>query len=95
MGAPAPVPDAGDVQPVEQDLRDRIITGLVTGVPMLALGVAAWRPDRQQSRLLVSADGGGASRVLRDGSTPSAWAACGARVATLVYWRRSRGGERS
>jgi stearoyl-CoA desaturase (delta-9 desaturase) len=35
--------DAGDVQPVEHELRDRIITGLVTGVPMLALGVAAWR----------------------------------------------------
>jgi stearoyl-CoA desaturase (Delta-9 desaturase) len=41
--APAPVPDAGDVQPVEHELRDRIITGLVTGVPMLALCVAAWR----------------------------------------------------
>src|ERR671918_1619285 len=43
MGVPAPVLDAGDVQPVEHELRDRIITGLVTGVPMLALGVAAWR----------------------------------------------------
>ena len=37
------MPDAGDVQPVEHELRDRIITGLVTIVPMLALGVAAWR----------------------------------------------------
>jgi stearoyl-CoA desaturase (Delta-9 desaturase) len=43
MGAPAAVPDAGDVQPVEHELRDRIITGLVTVVPMLALGLAAWR----------------------------------------------------
>jgi stearoyl-CoA desaturase (delta-9 desaturase) len=43
MGVPEPVPDAGDVQPVEHELRDRVITGLVTGVPILALGVAAWR----------------------------------------------------
>jgi stearoyl-CoA desaturase (delta-9 desaturase) len=43
MGVPAPAPDACDVQPVEHELRDRIITGLVTGVPLLALGVAAWR----------------------------------------------------
>jgi stearoyl-CoA desaturase (delta-9 desaturase) len=43
MGVPVRVPDAGDVQPVEHELRDRIITGLVTVVPMLALGVAAWR----------------------------------------------------
>jgi stearoyl-CoA desaturase (Delta-9 desaturase) len=37
------VPDAGDVQPVEHELRDRIVTGVVTFVPMLALAVAAWR----------------------------------------------------
>ena len=43
MGVPVTVPDAGDVQPVEHELRDRMITGLVTVVPMLALGVAAWR----------------------------------------------------
>jgi stearoyl-CoA desaturase (delta-9 desaturase) len=43
MEVPAPLPDAGDVQPVAHELRDRIITGLVTGVPMLALGVAAWQ----------------------------------------------------
>jgi stearoyl-CoA desaturase (Delta-9 desaturase) len=42
MAVPAPVPDAGDVQPVEHELQDRIITGLVTVVPLLALGVAAW-----------------------------------------------------
>jgi stearoyl-CoA desaturase (Delta-9 desaturase) len=43
MGVRATVPDAGDVQPVAHELRDRVITGLVTVVPMLALGVAAWR----------------------------------------------------
>jgi stearoyl-CoA desaturase (Delta-9 desaturase) len=43
MGVPVTVPDTGDVQPVEHELRDRIITGLVTVVPMLALGIAAWR----------------------------------------------------
>ena len=43
MEAAASVPGAGEVQPVEHELRDRIITGLVTGVPMLALGVAAWQ----------------------------------------------------
>jgi len=42
MGVPAAVPGPADVQPVEHELRDRIITGLVTGLPMLALGVAAW-----------------------------------------------------
>ena len=35
--------DHGDVQPVTRELRDRIVTGTVTVVPMLALGVAAWR----------------------------------------------------
>jgi stearoyl-CoA desaturase (Delta-9 desaturase) len=34
--------DTGDVEPVAHELRDRIITGLVTVVPMLALAVAAW-----------------------------------------------------
>jgi stearoyl-CoA desaturase (delta-9 desaturase) len=42
MGVPAGLPRA-DVQPVEHQLRDRIVTGLVTVVPMLALSVAAWR----------------------------------------------------
>jgi stearoyl-CoA desaturase (delta-9 desaturase) len=41
--AQAAVPGPADVQPVEHELRDRIITGLVTVVPVLALGVAAWR----------------------------------------------------
>jgi stearoyl-CoA desaturase (Delta-9 desaturase) len=43
VGAPAPGPLRTDVQPVEHELRDRIITGIVTVVPMLALSVAAWR----------------------------------------------------
>jgi stearoyl-CoA desaturase (delta-9 desaturase) len=45
MAAPAQsvVPGAGDIEPVEHELRDRIITGLVTAVPVLALGVAGWR----------------------------------------------------
>jgi stearoyl-CoA desaturase (Delta-9 desaturase) len=32
-----------DVQPVKHETRDRTITGLVTVLPMLAVGVAAWR----------------------------------------------------
>jgi stearoyl-CoA desaturase (Delta-9 desaturase) len=43
MGVPAPGLPRGDVQPVEHELRDRIVTGLVTFVPLLALSVAAWR----------------------------------------------------
>jgi stearoyl-CoA desaturase (Delta-9 desaturase) len=43
MGVPTTMPSIGDVQPVEHELRDRIITGLVTVVPMLLLGVAGWR----------------------------------------------------
>src|SRR5919108_1496550 len=41
MGVPAP--DPGDIELVEHELRDRIITGLVTVVPMLALAFAGWR----------------------------------------------------
>src|ERR1700743_26223 len=33
----------GDIQPVENETRDRIITGFVTVVPFIALGVAAWQ----------------------------------------------------
>jgi stearoyl-CoA desaturase (delta-9 desaturase) len=36
-------PRPGDVQPVANETRDRIITGLVTIVPFVALGVAAWQ----------------------------------------------------
>src|SRR6201747_2686230 len=38
---PGPLPS--DIQPVENETRDRIITGLVTVLPFLALGVAAWQ----------------------------------------------------
>ena len=40
MGVTTLAPDPGDVQPVEHELRDRIVTGLVTVVPVLALTVA-------------------------------------------------------
>lgn len=35
-------PGPDDIQPVEHETRDRIITGLVTLIPFLALFVAAW-----------------------------------------------------
>jgi stearoyl-CoA desaturase (Delta-9 desaturase) len=38
---PGALPD--DVQPVAHETRDRIVTGLVTLVPFLFLGVAAWQ----------------------------------------------------
>src|SRR3954468_10611924 len=40
MTAVAHAPD--EVQPVEHETRDRIITGLVTGLPFLCLGVVVW-----------------------------------------------------
>jgi stearoyl-CoA desaturase (delta-9 desaturase) len=43
MRVAAPAPGPGDVQPAEHELRDRIVTGLVTAVPILALCVAGWR----------------------------------------------------
>jgi stearoyl-CoA desaturase (delta-9 desaturase) len=36
-------PVSRDIQPVEHETADRIITGLVTGLPFLALAAAAWR----------------------------------------------------
>lgn len=39
----ADAPRPSDVQPVANETRDRIITGLVTVVPMLLLGVAGWQ----------------------------------------------------
>jgi stearoyl-CoA desaturase (delta-9 desaturase) len=39
----SPTPTADDVQPVEHETRDRIITGTVTVVPVLALGVVCWQ----------------------------------------------------
>ena len=38
-----PAPGPADVQPVAHETRDRIATGLVTAVPLLALGVVAWQ----------------------------------------------------
>lgn len=40
---PASGPTEDDVQPVENETRDRIITGLVTIVPVLALGLVGWQ----------------------------------------------------
>jgi stearoyl-CoA desaturase (Delta-9 desaturase) len=39
----APAPDATDVEPAANETRDRIITGVVTVAPFLALGVAMWQ----------------------------------------------------
>jgi stearoyl-CoA desaturase (Delta-9 desaturase) len=36
-------PGRDDVQPVKHETRDRTITGLATVLPMLAIGLAAWR----------------------------------------------------
>jgi stearoyl-CoA desaturase (delta-9 desaturase) len=41
--APESGPRPGDIQPVENETLDRIITGIVTVVPFVALGVAAWQ----------------------------------------------------
>jgi stearoyl-CoA desaturase (delta-9 desaturase) len=38
-----PVPGGGETQPVLHETRDRIITGIVTAVPFLALGVVCWQ----------------------------------------------------
>lgn len=43
MTGPASGPTEDDVQPVENETRDRIITGLVTIVPVLALGLVGWQ----------------------------------------------------
>ena len=40
-GGSAPAPD--DIEPVLHETRDRVITGTVTVVPFLALGVVAWQ----------------------------------------------------
>src|ERR1700759_1160930 len=36
-------PQPGDIQPTDNETRDRLITGLVTVVPFVALFVAAWQ----------------------------------------------------
>jgi stearoyl-CoA desaturase (delta-9 desaturase) len=41
MEQPRPGPD--DVEPVANETRDRIITGTVTALPFIALGVAVWQ----------------------------------------------------
>jgi stearoyl-CoA desaturase (delta-9 desaturase) len=41
--APAAGPGPDDIEPVLHETRDRIITGTVTVVPFLALGVVAWQ----------------------------------------------------
>jgi stearoyl-CoA desaturase (Delta-9 desaturase) len=41
--ARAPAPTADDVQPVSHETSDRIITGLVTAIPFLALGLVGWQ----------------------------------------------------
>ena len=41
MATAGPLPS--DIQPVENETRDRIITGLVTLVPFLAIGLAGWQ----------------------------------------------------
>ena len=38
-----PGPGVGEIQPVLHETRDRIITGIVTAVPFLALGVVCWQ----------------------------------------------------
>jgi stearoyl-CoA desaturase (Delta-9 desaturase) len=41
--APESLPGPADIQPVEHEALHRTITGLVTGLPVLALGVAVWQ----------------------------------------------------
>jgi stearoyl-CoA desaturase (delta-9 desaturase) len=41
--APESAPEPGDIQPVEHEALHRTITGLVTGLPVLALGLAVWQ----------------------------------------------------
>ena len=42
MSGSPPTP-RDDVQPVANETRDRIITGAVTVLPVLALGLVAWQ----------------------------------------------------
>jgi stearoyl-CoA desaturase (Delta-9 desaturase) len=41
--APHPRPAGADVEPVQNETRDRIITGIITVLPFVALGVAGWQ----------------------------------------------------
>jgi len=38
-----PRPGPADIQPVQHETADRAITGLVTGLPVLCLGLAVWQ----------------------------------------------------
>jgi stearoyl-CoA desaturase (delta-9 desaturase) len=38
-----PEPGADDIQPVAHETRDRIITGIVTAVPFIGLGLVCWQ----------------------------------------------------
>jgi stearoyl-CoA desaturase (delta-9 desaturase) len=38
-----PAPSAGDIQPVLHETRDRVITGIITGVPFVGLGFVCWQ----------------------------------------------------
>lgn len=46
-------PGRADIQPVAHESLDRTLTGLVTALPFVALGVAAWR---SWNRLLQTSD---------------------------------------
>jgi stearoyl-CoA desaturase (delta-9 desaturase) len=39
----ADAPGAGEIEPVLHETRDRIITGLATGLPFVALGIVCWQ----------------------------------------------------
>src|SRR5215212_4905610 len=41
--APAAGPAPSEIQPVANETRDRIITGIVTAAPMIAVFVAGWQ----------------------------------------------------
>jgi len=46
-GGSAATPGAADIQPVAHETRDRILTGSVTVVPFLLLGLAGWQAWNQ------------------------------------------------
>ncbi len=43
MEASPPAPGRDDIEPVANETRDRIITGFVTGVPFVGLGLVVWQ----------------------------------------------------
>ena len=40
---PPPAPGPDDIEPAPHETRDRIITGIITVLPILALGIAVWQ----------------------------------------------------